>query len=692
MDVALVEPPGLLTALSGLRPEDGNEAANQRLPYRWHESQFLFLRTENEFDVMNRQVPKTSSRSSKNIRVLKVHDKGLGLILSIGKTMLEAKSLADVLNTIVTGAMELTHTDSGVIFLLDADGKHIIDKFHPLGGFKHPDPRLDNKRGITRQILSTRQIVSFRDISHNTRVNPALKARYKCMFGIPLLQGSFVLGVLYLNGKNSRELTKTERSLLLAFVDHAVLAIQIKNAEAMYHAIPQCVFLKDLQSRFRAANSSFCNSLAKQGRSVAERDLIGKSDYDFYKKETADTYVARDKEVIESGTKREWIEPHPGLRGEPMSVQVVKTPVLDAAHHVVGVQAIFWDVTHQEHLRHRWESLVEQSPDSVVVHERGKITFANAQALLLFGVSDFQQLENRSIYEFIDRSYHRFARRRLRLLNQRKHVKQGVAMKVRRVSGDVVNVEVYSSPGPRDTEVQVVFHDLTRRQGLMAQIKETNRRLEKSLAIQGHLLQEAHHRIKNNLLGVSSFLDLKGEELTDDKAKRLLHDCSSHIHVMMLIHKKLARSTYASTIAIKEYLSELIDWVSHVHRAHARQIRCSCDIQDVNLPFADIVPCVLAIHELVTNSFKHAFPDDRPGFIYVSLHADELHNMTVTVTDDGVGLPRNINLSSPKSLGMELVSRWVRKQLQGSLHVRRRHGTVFTIRFRSGHEARKKRT
>jgi PAS domain-containing protein len=358
---------------------------------------------------MKRRTPTIQPRQNPSVRALALHDKGLALILSIGKKMLQARSLADVLNTIVTGAMELTHTDSGVIFLLDADGKQVIDKFHPRRGFVHPDPRLNNKRGITRQIISTRQILSLSDISHNDRVNPSLKPRYKCMFGIPLLQDKFVLGVLYLNGKTPRDLTKTERTLLRSFVDHAVLAIQIKNSESMYHAIPQCVFLKDIHSRFRAANSSFCRSLTRNRHALVERHLIGKTDYDFYDKATADEYVAKDKEVIRTRSKKEWIEAHPGPNKTPISVQVVKTPVLSAANQVVGVQAIYWDVTHQEHLRQRWESLVKQSPDSVVVHEHEKITFANPQALHMFGVPGLEDLEGHSIYEFLAPRFHRMA-------------------------------------------------------------------------------------------------------------------------------------------------------------------------------------------------------------------------------------------------------------------------------------------
>jgi PAS domain S-box-containing protein len=638
----------------------------------------------------------TAFSSEDHTRALEVHDKGLALILSIGKTMLKAKSLADVLNTIVTGAMELTHTDAGVIFLLDADCKSVLDKFHPPGGFSHPDPRLSERKGITRQIILTRRPVFLCDISHNARVNPALKARYKCMFGIPLLQDGFVLGVLYLNGRTPRDLTKTERSLLRALVDHAVLAIQIKNAEAMYHAIPQHVFLKDLKSRFRAANASFCHSLVKRGERLVERDLIGKTDFDFYDHETAQEYVARDRDVINTKSSKAWTEAHPGPKNQATLVHVVKSPVLNAAREVIGVQAIFWNITEQEYLRQRWESLVNQSPDSVVVHERARITFANPMALRLFGAPDFKHLENRLIYEFIDKRFHRAARRRLSSLIKKKPVKQGVRMKVCRPSGDPVDVEVYATPGPGPDEVQVVFHDVTHRNTLIAQVERTNKELAKALDIQASLLQEAHHRIKNNLKNVSSFLSMKGERFrgtdADEKAAKVLRECDCYIQVMILIHERLARSSSSSTIAMKDFLAELVDWLAHLYRAAARNITCSCDLQDVSVTLDDAVPCALAVSELVTNALKYAFPSQDWGNIRVTLIASGDRNVTVSVADNGIGLPTTISLSDPKSLGMTLVSRWVRKQLQGRLDVHTERGTCFTFQFRTKQPTLAKKT
>lgn len=626
----------------------------------------------------------SSFAEEKRFQTLQIHDRGLELILSIGKTMLEAASIGEVLNAIVSGAKELTHTDSGVIFLFNAERTEVIARFHP-PGFTHPAPRLNNSKGITRTIIESREIVSIPDIETDARVNPELRQEYRSMYGIPLKQEDFVMGTLYLNGRTPRELTETEKNLLRTLVDQAVLAIQIKNSEAMYHAIPQFLLLKDVESRFRAANDSFCRSLTKEGRIWKEKDIIGKRDSDFYTVDRATEYVAADKIVIATKTKLEFDELHQSPSSDKsVWVHVVKTPVCDAENEVVGVQAIFWDVTHQKQMQEKWESLVQQSPDSIVVHEQELITFANSEALRLLNVS-FDEIKGRSIFDFIDQSCHDLAKQRLDTLNNKEIVDQGVPMTVRSKSGEAIDVEVYSSTGPRQNEVQVVFHDLTRRKQLMATLEEKKRELENALKEKERLLQEAHHRIKNNLSTVSGLLFLQGAKLQDETAKRMVQESRSHVQAMAFIHEQLSRSSSPSSLGMRDYLSRIFRELQKLYRAEQMGIHSVCDLDDIELAFDDAIPCGLIVNELVTNAFKHAFPN-RSGVLRVGLRVglqDGLKELvSLYIADDGIGLPNNVEPSTSESLGMQLVYRWVTDELGGTLNTLRTNGTTFAITFR----------
>jgi len=385
-------------------------------------------------------------------------DFGLDLVHSIGNKILGATEVDAVLKDVVSGAMKLTHMDSGVIYELKEDCSDVVRIFKPEGSV-HPRPRLENPKGITRTVIATKRMLEIPDIEKNRHVNPDLRGRYRSMYAVPLLLDQSVVGVLYLNGKNTRSLTETERSLLATLAGQAALAIQrtrlyeqIKDSAMMYRSlfdnIPQRVCWKDTHSRFIWANASFCQSL---GRSLDA--VIGRTDFDFYPHEDAKKYVRDDHDVIESKQPMVIDERNqPRSDTPPVWVRVVKTPVLDAAHQVKSVQAIFWDITEEKQMTERWRSLVEQSPDSIVIHKNGIITVSNPAAVRLFGAHSADELKGRSILDFLDESSRQLAMDRLRRLMNRQGVAPMVEMRVQRRTGEAVDVEVYTWPGPVENE------------------------------------------------------------------------------------------------------------------------------------------------------------------------------------------------------------------------------------------------
>jgi len=149
----------------------------------------------------------------------------LELLHDIGNRIISSQAVDDILQQIVSGAIRLTNTTSGVIYLISEDGKSVTKSFQHPPGFDHPKPRLDRKEGLTRQVIATGDMMVFPDIRQDARVNPVMHDRVRSMIAVPLKLEQKVIGVLYLNDANPHSFTETEVSLLSTLATQAAIAI-----------------------------------------------------------------------------------------------------------------------------------------------------------------------------------------------------------------------------------------------------------------------------------------------------------------------------------------------------------------------------------------------------------------------------------------------------------------------------------
>ncbi len=203
--------------------------------------------------------------------------------------------------------------------------------------------------------------------------------------------------------------------------------------------------------------------------------------------------------------------------------------------------------------------------------------------------------------------------------------------------------------------------------------------LEASLREKEALLKEVHHRVKNNLQIVSSLLKLQAAQLTDPVARIALQESRQRISSMAMIHEKLYRSANLARIDFGAYTREMMAQLARSYGAAGQGIQFQVDIAQVHLNVEQAIPCGLIINELVTNALKHAFPTGQGGTIRVAMQADA-ECCVLTVTDDGVGLPPNLDINQVDSLGLQLV-RTLTEQLNGSLEIASQDGAAFTVRF-----------
>jgi PAS domain S-box-containing protein len=225
-----------------------------------------------------------------------------------------------------------------------------------------------------------------------------------------------------------------------------------------------------------------------------------------------------------------------------------------------------------------------------------------------------------------------------------------------------------------------IVRDITER-------KQAENRILESLEEKELLLREIHHRVKNNMQVISSLLDLQLGYLSDKQPHELFNESKNRIKSMALVHEKLYRSKDLAKINFSDYISTLINNLYMFYGVDIDRVALKLDMEEITLGIDTAIPCGLIINELATNSLKYAFPDNRDGEIKIALHmTGERHKddrgYVLTVGDNGIGLPENLDLKEIKTLGLHLVTTIVEHQLQGTYELHRTNGTEFHIRFK----------
>jgi two-component sensor histidine kinase len=218
----------------------------------------------------------------------------------------------------------------------------------------------------------------------------------------------------------------------------------------------------------------------------------------------------------------------------------------------------------------------------------------------------------------------------------------------------------------------VVLRDITER-------VQAERQVEASLKEKEVLLQEIHHRVKNNLQIISSLLNLQAQQIEDQGIVDAFRDSQNRIRSMALIHEQLYGSHDLAEIDFGAYIRDLAIDLFRSYQVDARRIRLDVETDRVRLGIDRAVPCGLIVNELVSNALKHAFPNGRQGGIQVDLRA-EGQQMTILVRDDGIGLPEGLDYQNTPSLGLQLVNSLV-SQVDGEITLEPVQGTGFRVKF-----------
>jgi two-component sensor histidine kinase len=195
------------------------------------------------------------------------------------------------------------------------------------------------------------------------------------------------------------------------------------------------------------------------------------------------------------------------------------------------------------------------------------------------------------------------------------------------------------------------------------------------------LLQEVHHRVKNNLQLVSSLINLQRGLMPSGPARSALDECQGRIHTIAAVHEAIYVERDYARIPIARYARMLSASIFHALGAALRGIELALDLGDARLPVDLAIPCGLILNELLTNAFKHAFPAGRTGTVSVQIETLPDARLRMLISDDGVGLPADFSLEDSSSVGMQVVLALV-QQLEASFEIGRLGGTQFTMIFK----------
>lgn len=230
----------------------------------------------------------------------------------------------------------------------------------------------------------------------------------------------------------------------------------------------------------------------------------------------------------------------------------------------------------------------------------------------------------------------------------------------------------FQHPG-HGTVFVVIQQDITGR-------KQAEETITASLKEKEVLLQEIHHRVKNNLGIVSSLLQMQLRRIQDNEAANILRDSQNRIASIALVHEKLYRSQDLAKINFAQYISDLTAHLFASYNMRPHQIQLTIQVDEVCLNVETAIPCGLIINEVISNALKYAFPNDQRGEIQVRLYQEGETMTTLLVRDNGRGLPPDFELKTARTLGMTLVQGLV-QQLRGTIAINRQQGTEFKVCF-----------
>jgi two-component sensor histidine kinase len=210
----------------------------------------------------------------------------------------------------------------------------------------------------------------------------------------------------------------------------------------------------------------------------------------------------------------------------------------------------------------------------------------------------------------------------------------------------------------------------------LRQIKEDLERLLKEKEL---LVRDVRHRVKNNLQVISSLLNIQSEYVKDEEAQKLFLNSLNRIRTMSMVYEAHYQSMDAPGIDIDKYLKDIVIYLYRSNNINPTLIKLDIDLAPISMSMETSITCGLLINEIISNAFKHAFPDGKAGNVQLIFIKSELQNKLI-ISDDGIGFTENLDFESNDTFGLLLIRTLV-DQLNGTVEVIKTNGIKYIIDF-----------
>lgn len=363
-----------------------------------------------------------------------------------------------------------------------------------------------------------------------------------------------------------------------------------------------------------------------------------------------------------------------------MWIEVQFTPVYSSGLFS-GWIYIFEDITKRKGVENRiaksekkYRELADLLPQTVFeTDENAKLTFMNVYGFLMFGYTQKHLDEGLSILELIIEEERSISKGKVtEILNGNG---SGDEYTAKKGDGSLFPIIIHSNP----IFNRGVFEGF---RGIIidiSDIKDAEEKIMDSLKEKEVLLQEIHHRVKNNMQIISSLLSLQANHTDNEETVEILKESRGRVKSMAMIHEKLYHGQNIGKLNMAEYLNNLVRDIVRFYSTPSSDIEMDVDVEDIKLNIDTAIPMGLMVNEIVSNSTKYAFPN-KSGIITLKLkYVDDYY--LLYVSDNGIGLPEDLNIHESSTLGLKLINS-LAIQLEGELEIKSNNGTSFLLKFK----------
>ncbi|MFO8077629.1 MAG: PAS domain S-box protein [Thermoplasmatota archaeon] len=448
---------------------------------------------------------------------------------------------------------------------------------------------------------------------------------------------------------------------------------QKKDLQTLFDSVPSAVYFKDKNARYSKINKKFCSIT-----NIPKKQIIGKTAQEIFPKKYADQYYKDDLEVLKSGkAKYNIVKPLPSGNEEAW-IKSDKLPLKDENGETIGIIGLSKDITKQQKFREKyWES--EQKYQTLIQAAPVGIGLVDENGIIIDMNPAMKQLTGFSKDDFANHYLCKKDREKLKTILKEEKSLRNYEIKLQRKSGEtyhaLLDVDTISLNGNK--LYLTIQRDISSIKNTEKKLKKTHETLTQLLNQREILIEEIHHRVKNNLQIITSLIDLQKENEQNCYNDKFYTELKNRIYLMALLHEQLYQSDDFKTIVLSDYIKNITDNLEQTYNISNKQISISVSSNREFISFKRAISCGLIINELVSNAIQHAFPQQRKGIITINITSSKKDHL-ISIKDNGIGFSSSFDPQQTQTLGLQLVNMLI-QQLKGHIEITNKEGAHISL-------------